>query len=61
MGLPGLRDLRQKKGLTLEALAQKLGTSRGYISNLENDKKECSLRMAKNIAQIFKCKIDDLI
>lgn len=31
------RDLRSRKGFTLEQIAEQLGTSRQYISNAEND------------------------
>jgi len=61
MGLAKMRQIRHERRLTLEALAIKLGTSRGYLSKVENNKTECSLKMARKIAKLLKCTIDDLL
>ena len=38
-----LQEARVKKGLTQEALALKVGTTKSYISKIENDVKEVRL------------------
>lgn len=37
-----LKEIREKKGLTQEELAEKSGVSRTIISYLENDRSECA-------------------
>lgn len=38
-----LQELRREKGLTQEALAQKCGTTKTYISRIENDASDIRL------------------
>ncbi len=33
-----IKDLRKQQSLTLEAVARKIGTHKGYVSGIENDK-----------------------
>lgn len=46
-----IRDSRQENGLTLEQLANFVGTSKSYIFELEKDKSMPSLLIAARIAQ----------
>ena len=48
-----LRFYRKLKGMTHLELAEMLGTSKQFISNLENDRKPISRMMAKKISLIF--------
>ena len=48
-----LRFYRKLKGLTQPELAEMLGTSKQFISNLENDRKPVSRMMAKKLSEIF--------
>ena len=49
-----LRFYRKLKGMTQPELAEMLGTSKQFISNLENDRKPISRMMAKKLSLIFK-------
>ena len=48
-----LRFYRKLKGLTQPELAKMLGTTKQFISNLENDRKPISRMMAKRLSEIF--------
>lgn len=51
-----VKRLRKEKGLTLEAVAKKLGSHKGYVSGIENDKvNPPSVKMLKKYAKIFGC------
>jgi transcriptional regulator with XRE-family HTH domain len=45
-----LRQLRAARGLSQEELAEQLGCSRGYISELELGKRNLSLRSLERLA-----------
>jgi len=47
-----LQEARLKKGLTQEALALKLGTTKSYISKIENDVKEIRLSNLQRLVEI---------
>ena len=47
-----LQEARLKKGLTQEALALKLGTTKSYISKIENDVKEIRLSNLHRLVEI---------
>lgn len=55
-----LKDLRDKSRMTQEQVAQELGISVSYYSLLENGKRRLSLDLAKNLAQILRCSLDDI-
>ena len=46
-----IQQARIKKGLTQEALAEKCGTNKGYISKIENDIKEVRLSTLQKIVE----------
>lgn len=48
-----LRFHRRLKGLTQPELAKMLGTTKQFISNLENGRKPISRMMAKKLSEIF--------
>ena len=48
-----LRFHRKLKGMTQPELAAVLGTTKQFISNLENDRKPISRMMAKKLSKIF--------
>ena len=48
-----LRFYRRLKGMTQLELAAVLGTTKQFISNLENDRKPISRMMAKKLSEIF--------
>ncbi|MBU0489245.1 MAG: helix-turn-helix transcriptional regulator [Bacteroidetes bacterium] len=43
---------RREKGMTQEQLAEKIGTTKSYISKIENDMKEVRLSTLKRIIEI---------
>jgi len=47
-----LQEARMRKGLTQEALAIKLGTTKSYISKIENDIKEIRLSNLRRLVEI---------
>lgn len=56
-----IKDLREKKRLTQEELAEKSGVSRTTISNLENDSnKTVNTRTLSKIASALGVKLESL-
>ena len=47
-----LQEARIKKGLTQQELADKVGTSKSYISKIENNIKEARLSTLKKIVEL---------
>jgi len=56
-----LRELRKKKGLTLEALASYLGVSVVSVSNYEKGKFGMSEDTLIKLSELFGCSIDELL
>lgn len=56
-----LRALRKRRNLTMRELADKLGlTTHGYIGDLESGRRQPSLELAVQIADIFGVTVDEL-
>lgn len=55
-----LKDLRKKKKLTMQDMADQLGISKPFYSQLENQSRKLSYDMAVRIAQIFRKKPDQI-
>ena len=47
-----LQEARKKKGLTQEELAIKIGTTKSYISKIENDIKEIRLSNLLKLVEV---------
>lgn len=47
-----LQEARLEKGLTQEQLAKKIGTTKSYISKIENDIKEVRLSTLRKIVEL---------
>lgn len=56
-----LRLLRIFNGYKSVEVAQKIGTSQGYISEIENGRKQPSLEVLEKYAQMFEMKLSTLI
>ena len=56
-----LKELRTSKGLTMEQLAKEINSTRGTISNFENENKKPSLDMLIKLADYFDVSIDYLV
>jgi putative transcriptional regulator len=55
-----IRELREERGLTQEAMAQIVDVTRQTILFLEKGKYNPSLRLAHQIAQVFNLRIEDV-
>ena len=55
-----IKEIRNKLGLTQEELAIKVGVRRETIVFLEKEKYNPSLKLAFDIANVFKMRVDDL-
>jgi transcriptional regulator with XRE-family HTH domain len=56
-----LRELRTKRGETVRSLAELIGTSFAYISDMERGVKVPSLTMLLRLAVALDCKVTDLV
>jgi transcriptional regulator with XRE-family HTH domain len=48
-----IRDLRKVKGLTIQQLAEKVGVSIGYVSQIERNRSQLSIAMLKKISDVL--------
>lgn len=48
-----IKYLREKAGMTLEQLGERLGVTKGYVHHMENGNRKISLDFLQNIADIF--------
>ncbi|MBS4172342.1 helix-turn-helix transcriptional regulator [Bacillus sp. FJAT-49736] len=55
-----IKELRQRLGMTQEALAYQCGVVRQTINCVENDKYDPTLDLAFKIAQNLQVKVDEL-
>lgn len=58
---PRLRDLRRRRGLTLEAAAQRAGLSPAHLSRLETGRRQPSLPMLLSLARIYGTTVAELL
>lgn len=56
-----VRRMRRYLDMSQEELANKVGTSRSYISALEHDEYEPKLETMKKLAKAFKISLDELV
>lgn len=56
-----VRKLRRALDMSQEELANKIETSRSYISALEHDEYEPKLETMKKVAKALKIKLDELV
>ena len=55
-----LKEVRKKKGYTIYDMANKLGITASFYSQIENKKRRLFYDMACDIAKIFNLKPDDI-
>ncbi|MBE5107911.1 helix-turn-helix transcriptional regulator [Bacillus thuringiensis] len=55
-----IRDLREKKGLSQEHLANKYGVSRQTINAIENNKYDPTLKLAFSLSEVLNTTVDEL-
>jgi transcriptional regulator with XRE-family HTH domain len=56
-----IRRLREERGFSQQELAQALGVTQGAVSHWENGVRKPDIDDIVKIAQLFNCKVDDLI
>lgn len=56
-----IKNLRLKIGLTQNQVAESLGVTPGYISNVENNRTAMSLRILTYYAKLVGCSLDSLV
>jgi transcriptional regulator with XRE-family HTH domain len=56
-----LREIRESKGMTQRALADKAKLSHVYVCNLEGGKVNVSLFTLRRLAKVLKVKVADLV
>lgn len=56
-----LKSLRSERKLTIEQLADLSGLSRGYISLLENGKRQPSAEALQSLAHVLRVRVTELI
>lgn len=62
MDMPNrIREWRNKRGLTLEALGDRVGLSGSYIAKLEKDDRNLSIARLRQIARALQCNAADLL
>ncbi|MBW2964138.1 helix-turn-helix transcriptional regulator [Candidatus Woesearchaeota archaeon] len=55
-----LKELREKAGLSQEALAEKVGVTRQTIISIEGGRYVPSLELALKFASLFRKKVEDI-
>lgn len=61
MDIEKVKQLRKIKGLTQEALAEKIGVSRNYYTLLESGKRNGGLKTLRKIADALGVKVWEII
>lgn len=56
-----IKELRIQNGLTQNQVAEALGVTPGYISNVENNRTAMSLRILTYYARLVGCSLDSLV
>lgn len=56
-----LRNLRQKQGLTIGQLAEKIGSTQKIVGNWERGTTEITLGDALKVCRVLDCTLDELV
>jgi transcriptional regulator with XRE-family HTH domain len=56
-----IREIREKRGLTQEDLAKKAGISKGFLSDVENDKTNIGSQGILRLANELRASVDYLL
>lgn len=59
-GMHPIKAWRRERNLTQEQLSKKVGISKAYLSQIENYKRDGTLKNIRAIAKVLKVNIDDL-
>lgn len=52
------KEIRQK--YKMQYICEKANISQAYLSNIFNGKNNCSIKIAKPVADVIGCKVEDL-
>lgn len=55
-----IKELRKKKGMTQQKLALQIGITSKYISFIENNEREPSLKVAMKLSSILETSVNDI-
>ncbi len=58
---PHLREVRERRGLTLTEVAEQTSVSKSTLSRLENGQRRATLELLLPLAQLYRVPIDDLV
>jgi transcriptional regulator with XRE-family HTH domain len=58
---PRLRRVREQRGVTLTAVAERTGISKSTLSRLENGQRKPSLELLLPLAELYRVPLDDLV
>ncbi len=56
-----LRAWRENRGFTLDSLAKRVGVSKSFFSQIENNRKPGSLNLYRRISTVLNVAVDDLV
>ena len=56
-----IKTQRKKKGVTLKAVAERVGCTDAYISQIETGKAKPSIKVLQKIAKVLEVEIRDLL
>jgi transcriptional regulator with XRE-family HTH domain len=56
-----IREIREESGITQERLAERAGLSKGFLSDVENNKRNVSAENLLKIANVFGASVDYLL
>ena len=56
-----IREIREEQGITQERLAERAGLSKGFLSDVENDKRNVSSENLLKIANVLGASVDYLL
>lgn len=56
-----IKEMREERHVTLEELADRLGTSKGQVAALQAERRQLTLPWLKRLANALNCKVSDLL
>lgn len=59
--VPGLRAMRNKRGLTIGALGKLVGCSGAHVSQIERGVRRPSLVILTSLTRVLQCSLGDLM
>lgn len=60
-GLPGLRAIRDRLGVTAQDVALRVGVTTNWLSIIERGHDDCTDKLKRQLANFLRCTVVDLI